>query len=497
MKEELIRVEQGCFQREDREYHFELSVSRGECIGIYVDDHLTSGTAYLDIFKGGSHLKRGKAFSCGRRVGGQALERWVLQNSMIVDKYRFESRELTVWDFLVALEKSLNRSQRKQAELRLRSSEAADAMRQMGLLLPMELSLAEVSLLDYYRLCVFRAWLWNSELLVLDRLTEVLRQKDLEKLMQCVRLLLEHGAAVILFDLDEAFMYRCCDRIDVIKDRKTYYRLYPEEYGEKLYEILGWKCRSSGVKQTGQYDGTKVILRVSGLVFPEVPPLDFQIRGGEIAFLRDENYSTAVRLRNCFLGGQRWLGGTFCLNGTEYAHGELAKLIGTYRLHAGIFLMLLVVLIMIFFWRTTLGYRINLVGQGEKVATYSGIHVKQTVVVTMCISGAFSGLAGFIETFGINYRLLDGIAGDAGNIATIVALLGSLNVYGIIAAAMFFSVLLCGGASMQRMTDVPYSVVDVIQGLIIILVIAKDTAMARLNTWFGKLFARKEKEHVE
>ena len=176
---------------------------------------------------------------------------------------------------------------------------------------------------------------------------------------------------------------------------------------------------------------------------------------------------------------------------------RLAKLIGTYRLHAGIFLMLLVVLIMIFFWRTTLGYRINLVGQGEKVATYSGVRVKQTVVVTMRISGAFSGLAGFIETFGINYRLLDGIAGDAGNIATIVALLGSLNVYGVIAAAMFFSVLLCGGASMQRMTDVPYSVVDVIQGLIIILVIAKDTAMARLNTWFGKLFARKEKEHVE
>ena len=32
----------------------------------------------------------------------------------------------------------------------------------------------------------------DSELLILDRLTEVLRQKDLEKLMQSVRLLLEH-----------------------------------------------------------------------------------------------------------------------------------------------------------------------------------------------------------------------------------------------------------------------------------------------------------------
>lgn len=176
---------------------------------------------------------------------------------------------------------------------------------------------------------------------------------------------------------------------------------------------------------------------------------------------------------------------------------RLTKLFTTYRLNTGIFMLLAVVLVMLFFWRTTLGYRINLVGQGEKVATYSGVNVKQTVVVTMCISGAFSGLAGYIETFGINYRLLDGIAGDAGNIATIVALLGSLNVYGIIAAAMFFSVLLCGGASMQRMTEVPYSVVDIIQGLIIILVIAKNTVMTSLGRWLGKLGAagRKEKEH--
>ena len=186
MKEELIRVENGCFQREDCEYHFELSISRGECIGIYVDDHLTSGTAYLDIFKGGSRMKSGKAFSCGRRVGGQALERWILQNSMIVDKYRFASRELTVWDFIVALVKPVNRGRRKAVERRLNSPEAAAALEQMELRIPVDLSLAEVSLLDYYRLCVFRAWLWNSELLVLDRLTEVLRQRDLEKLMQSV-----------------------------------------------------------------------------------------------------------------------------------------------------------------------------------------------------------------------------------------------------------------------------------------------------------------------
>lgn len=171
---------------------------------------------------------------------------------------------------------------------------------------------------------------------------------------------------------------------------------------------------------------------------------------------------------------------------------RLAKLLGeTFRLHTGIFLMILVVVFMIFFWRTSLGHRISLIGQGDKVATYAGINVKRTTIVTMFISGALMGLAGWIEIFGIQYRLLDGIAGDAGNIATIVALMGSLNVYGIIASSGFFSILLCGGASMQRMTNVPYSVVDVIQGLIIIFVIAKNVVWGRINL---SAFRKKGKE---
>lgn len=89
---------------------------------------------------------------------------------------------------------------------------------------------------------------------------------------------------------------------------------------------------------------------------------------------------------------------------------RLGKLLGeTYRLHTGLFIMIAIVIIMIFFWKTSLGYKIDLTGQGEKVATYAGINVKQTVIITMCISGAFSGVAGWIETFGINYRLMDGI----------------------------------------------------------------------------------------
>lgn len=328
MKEELIRVEHGCFQGEELTYRFDLSISRGECVGVYVDDHFTSGTAYLNIFKGGTHMKGGRAFACGRRVGAPELERWLQQSSMVVDKHRFDSPELTVQDFVISLGKLTGRRQRKSAGQRLREPESGAVLRQMELDVPLDMKLAKLSMLDYYRLCMFRVWFWKSELLLLDRLTEILRQRDLEKLMGCVRLLLEQGAAVVLLDLDDAFMCRYSDRIDVVKNRKTCYRLYPEEYGEQLYEILGWKCRGSSAGQARRQDSGKIVLEVSGLKLPGMPPLDFQIRGDEIAFLRDENYSTAVKLRDCLLGVRRW-NGEFRLDGVSRASGELSKLIGT------------------------------------------------------------------------------------------------------------------------------------------------------------------------
>lgn len=188
MREEVIRVEHGCFQRENLTYRFDISISRGECVGVYVDDHLTSGTAYLDVFKGGTHMKSGRAFTQGRRVGTPELERWLQQNSMIVDKHRFDSGELTVGDFVVSLGKLMNWRQRKSAEERLREPESVAVLGQMGLNVPPEMKLAELSRLDYYRLCAFRVWFWEGGLLLLDRLTEILRQRDVEKLMQCVRL---------------------------------------------------------------------------------------------------------------------------------------------------------------------------------------------------------------------------------------------------------------------------------------------------------------------
>ena len=175
-------------------------------------------------------------------------------------------------------------------------------LQQMGLFFAWDQKLSTLSLLDYYRLSVFRVWFWKSELLILDRLTEILRWKDLEQLMQCIQILLKQGCAVLICDMDEEFLYQYTNRVDIIKNRKSFYRLYPEEYDDRLYEILGWKRRSSSTMRSEPYQDEKVILSVNNLTFSMLKPLNFQIRSGEIAFLRDENYNTVSQIRDCKAG---------------------------------------------------------------------------------------------------------------------------------------------------------------------------------------------------
>jgi simple sugar transport system permease protein len=166
---------------------------------------------------------------------------------------------------------------------------------------------------------------------------------------------------------------------------------------------------------------------------------------------------------------------------------KIPLLFSNLRIHGGIIIMLLIIIMMFFFWKTTLGYKIDLIGQGEKVSTYAGVNVKKTVIITMMISGALAGLAGWNEAYGVQYRLLEGISSGYGDLAVVIALLGELNPLGIVVSAFFFSILKVGGASMQRMTNVPYSIVDVIQGLIIIFVIARTAfKITPIKEWIGR-----------
>lgn len=152
---------------------------------------------------------------------------------------------------------------------------------------------------------------------------------------------------------------------------------------------------------------------------------------------------------------------------------QLSTIIPGTRLHFGLVIALILLVLTLYFWRSKLGFRIRLVGEDQDVALYSGINVPRHLIITMMISASFAALAGWVEVYGLHHRLQENLAGNLGSIAIVVALLGRLNPIGIGIGALFFAALSVGGASMQRYEGVPYSLVGIIQGLVIIFVISK------------------------
>ncbi len=147
------------------------------------------------------------------------------------------------------------------------------------------------------------------------------------------------------------------------------------------------------------------------------------------------------------------------------------KLLAGTRLHTGLFVALVLVILLYLFWKTPQGLTINMVGHSKSVAKASGINVSKTIVFTMALSAAFAALAGWIDALGIHGRLQDNLPGTLGSVAIVVALLGRLHPIGIAFSAIFFSALMVGGNTMQRFAGIPFSLVTIIQGLVIIFVI--------------------------
>ena len=141
-------------------------------------------------------------------------------------------------------------------------------------------------------------------------------------------------------------------------------------------------------------------------------------------------------------------------------------------LHAGIILGLLcAVLVYVLIERTTLGFQIRLVGANALGARYAGVPVGRLLVLTMALSGGLAGLTGAGEILGVQFRLLDGFSAGWGYDAIAVALIGQLNPFGTVVAALFFGALRAGANNMQTVVQLPVAMVYVVQALAVLFMI--------------------------
>ncbi len=147
------------------------------------------------------------------------------------------------------------------------------------------------------------------------------------------------------------------------------------------------------------------------------------------------------------------------------------------RLHSGFLIAVVVaILVYIFLWRTTIGYRIRAVGLNPHASRYAGINVPNYVVLSLALSGAFAGLAGAVEILGLHHRMFEPLAVSAGYgfSGIVAALFGKLHPLGAIPASILFGGLLVGGDKMQRAMQVPQVLVLTILGLVVLFVVSSE-----------------------
>lgn len=150
----------------------------------------------------------------------------------------------------------------------------------------------------------------------------------------------------------------------------------------------------------------------------------------------------------------------------------LVRLVPRTLLHGGAILALvLAVVVYIFLWRTTIGYRIRAVGLNPLASRYAGIPVPFYQALALILGGVFAGLAGAVEVMGVQHRMLEGLSSGYGFSGIVAALFGSLHPLGMIPASVLFGGLLVGADQMQRTVQVPAALIDTLLGLVVLLVV--------------------------
>ena len=145
------------------------------------------------------------------------------------------------------------------------------------------------------------------------------------------------------------------------------------------------------------------------------------------------------------------------------------------RLHAGFILAILVAIIFyVIMFYTPFGYKIRAVGSNRNAARYGGYNVPRLMILAMIISGGLAGVAGAVEIGGLHHRLLEGVSANFGWDAIAVALIGKQNPLGIIVSSLLFAALKVGGNAMQSTRGVPYNLVEVLQGLVIMFALGSE-----------------------
>ncbi|MBC7291543.1 MAG: ABC transporter permease, partial [Actinotalea sp.] len=135
--------------------------------------------------------------------------------------------------------------------------------------------------------------------------------------------------------------------------------------------------------------------------------------------------------------------------------------------------LVVVVLLGLVLTRSVWGLRVRQLGEMNRFAEYTGVSPKAMSMQVMALSGAAAGIAGALFVLGPNGgRFLQNFSPGYGFLGITVALLARLNPWAALVAAAFYANMMAGSNAMQINAGVPFPLVNVLQGLIILTITA-------------------------
>jgi ABC-type uncharacterized transport system permease subunit len=142
-------------------------------------------------------------------------------------------------------------------------------------------------------------------------------------------------------------------------------------------------------------------------------------------------------------------------------------------LHLGFLLALIAAAFVYLMMRKSpVGFEIRAAGSNLRALEVQGTKSRRVILMVMLISGTLAGLAGMAEVYGVHYRLKAGAITSYGYTGIIVAILGLLNPWGVVIAAILFGALVNGATFMQIKTGVPSALIYAIEAILLLFYLA-------------------------
>lgn len=137
----------------------------------------------------------------------------------------------------------------------------------------------------------------------------------------------------------------------------------------------------------------------------------------------------------------------------------------------------------IFMYRSFTGYQMQVAGYAKDAARYAGFSHKRMIWIGLLSGGGMAGFAGMSEVAGPMGQLTEHVSNNYGFAAIIVAFVARLNPVGIFFASLLMALLYLGGEQAQQYMNLPSSISNVFQGMLLMFLLGSDVFINYRVRW--------------